>query len=98
MGKKIGLGNFVYEVAEEWGNLPRNWEYVEVVGVAVDSRDDVYVYTRGKHPVIVFDRDGGFMRSWGQDFLTGRPHAIYIDADDFVWLVDDRDHLIYKCT
>jgi NHL repeat len=98
MGKKIGLGNFVYEVAEGWGNLPRNWEYVEVVGVAVDSRDDVYVYTRGKHPVIVFDRDGGFMRSWGQDFLTGRPHAIYIDADDFVWLVDDRDHLIYKCT
>ena len=39
---------------EGWGELPRGWEYVEVVGVAVDSRDDVYVgevswTMRGQH-------------------------------------------------
>ena len=83
---------------EGWGELPRGWEYVEVVGVAVDSRDDVYVFTRGKHPVIIFDRDGVFLRSWGEDIFGGRPHAIHIDVDDYVWCVDDRDHIVYKCT
>lgn len=96
--KRIGIGQFTYEVAEKWGDLPRGWEYVECVGVAVNSRDEVFVFTRGQHPVIVFDRDGHFLRTWGTDLLKGRPHAITIDADDFVWCVDDVDHVIYKCT
>ena len=37
----------------------------EVAGVAVDSRDRVYVFNRGEHPVIVFDKEGKFLNAWG---------------------------------
>ena len=32
----------------------------------VDRQDRVYAFNRGQHPVVVFDRDGNFLRSWGE--------------------------------
>jgi DNA-binding beta-propeller fold protein YncE len=80
-----------------WGQLPPGWRYVECAGVAVDAKDNVFVFTRGEHPVIVFDRDGCFLRSWGEG-LVRRAHAITIDADQSVWLTDDLHHTIRKFT
>ena len=82
---------------ENWGALPTGWSYVEVAGVAVDSRDRVFCFTRGEHPVIVFDRDGSFLRSWGEGDVR-RAHGITIDADDSVWLTDDLHHTARKFT
>ena len=31
--------------------------FTEVAGVAVDSKDRVYLFCRGRHPVLVFDKD-----------------------------------------
>ena len=47
-----------YEVVAGWGELPEGWRFVEVAGVATDSRDRVFVFNRGDHPVMIFDRDG----------------------------------------
>jgi len=55
-----------FKVVEGWGRLPDGWHFVEVAGVAVDAKDNVFCFTRGEHPVIVFDRDGKFLRSWGR--------------------------------
>ncbi|MBI1726992.1 MAG: hypothetical protein HYR50_06970, partial [Candidatus Rokubacteria bacterium] len=55
-----------FKVIDGWGTLPDGWHYVEVAGVAVDAKDNVFCFTRGEHPVIVFDRDGTFLRSWGE--------------------------------
>ena len=52
----IGPYRFEYEVIEGWEKLPEGWSFVEVAGVAVDSRDRVYVFNRGKHPLIIFDK------------------------------------------
>ena len=52
----IGVHKLEYEVLEGWERLPEGWSFVEVAGVAVDSRDRVYVFNRGAHPVIVFDK------------------------------------------
>ncbi|MBI2154788.1 MAG: hypothetical protein HYU24_13970, partial [Candidatus Rokubacteria bacterium] len=82
---------------EGWGRLPEGWRYVEAAGVAVDSKDHVYVFNRGEHPVIVFDREGNFLRSWGEG-LVGRAHGITIGPDDEVWLTDDGNHTIRKFT
>ena len=30
-----------------------------------DSQDRVYVFHRAEPPVVVFDRDGNFLSSWG---------------------------------
>ena len=86
-----------FEPIPNWGKLPDGWRYVEVAGVAVDSKDRVYCFTRGEHPVIVFDRDGTFLRSWGEGDVR-RAHGITIDADDMVWLSDDLHHTVRKFT
>jgi len=86
-----------YSVIEGWGRLPDGWTYREVAGVAVDKQDRAFVFTRGEHPVIVFDRDGNFLRSWGEGVIR-RAHGITIDADDMVWLTDDLHHTVRKFT
>ena len=44
-------------------------------GGGLDSRERVYVFNRGEHPVAIFDRDGTFLKSWGEG-LFARPHGI----------------------
>ncbi len=86
-----------YTVVAGWGRLPEGWSFVEATAVAVDSADRVYVYNRGAHPVIVFDRHGAFLRSWGEG-LTSRAHGITIGPDDSVWLTDDGNHTVRQFT
>jgi streptogramin lyase len=48
----------------------------------------VYCFNRSpEHPILIFDRDGSFLASWGAG-LFAFPHAIRIDAQDGVWLTD----------
>ncbi|HZP38972.1 MAG TPA: peptidyl-alpha-hydroxyglycine alpha-amidating lyase family protein [Methylomirabilota bacterium] len=86
-----------FSVIEGWGTLPDGWSYREVAGVAVDSQDRAFVFNRGEHPIIVLDRDGRFVRSWGEGVIR-RAHGITIDADDMVWLTDDLHHTVRKFT
>ena len=47
--------------------------------------------------MMVFDRDGNFLRSWGEGAVP-RAHGLHIDADDTLYLTDDGDHTVRKCT
>ncbi|WP_274630790.1 peptidyl-alpha-hydroxyglycine alpha-amidating lyase family protein [Arvimicrobium flavum] len=80
-----------------WGRLPDGWDYVEVAGVGVDVADNVYVFNRGEHPVIVFDREGNFLRSWGEGVFS-RPHGLHVGHDGMVYCTDEGDHTVRKCT
>ncbi|MCI0464502.1 MAG: peptidyl-alpha-hydroxyglycine alpha-amidating lyase family protein [Gemmataceae bacterium] len=93
----VGTGKFRYEALPKWEQLPPGWSFVEVAGVATDSRDRVYVFNRGEHPVIVFDRDGKFVTSWGEG-LIARAHGIHIGPDDTIYLTDDLEHTVRKFT
>jgi hypothetical protein len=73
----LGEGTFRYEVAEGWGALPPGWRYGDVGAVGVDRKDNVYVFNRGPHPMIVFDRDGRFLRSWGEGVFH-RAHGLHM--------------------
>jgi DNA-binding beta-propeller fold protein YncE len=97
MPETVGTGRFTYKVAEGWGKLPEGWKFTQVAGVAVDSQDRVYAFNRGEHPVIIFDRDGKFLSSWGEGIFT-TAHGIYITPDDHVYLVDTGDHTVRKFT
>ena len=66
--------------------------------MAVDSRDNVYLMTRQDARVIVYDRKGNFLRSWGEDVFTPRTHGIAVGPDDMVYSVDDGDHTVRKFT
>jgi hypothetical protein len=92
----VGQGDFRYELAEGWEQLPEGWRHGDVVGVATDSQDRAYVFNRGEHPMIVYDREGRFLKSWGEGVFT-HPHGVTI-TDDIVWAVDDTDHTVRKFT
>ena len=72
----LGSGEHRYRVVEDWAKLPDGWEFRDVAAVAVDSKDQVYVFNRGEHPVIVFDREGNFLRSWGEESIRAPTASI----------------------
>jgi DNA-binding beta-propeller fold protein YncE len=58
----------------------------------------VYCFNRvAEHPILIFDRDGNFLSSWGAG-LFAFPHAIHIDEHDFVWLTDGHHMQFMKFT
>src|SRR5271170_2845268 len=93
----VGSGEFKYRVNAEWAKLPDGWSLKEAGGVGVDDNDNVYVFNRGEHPMIVFDRQGNFLRSWGEG-LFHRAHGLHVDAHDNLYCTDDGDHTVRKCT
>ena len=93
----VGNGAYVYEPVENWAKLPPGWSFKEIGGVGVDKSDNVYVFNRGAHPMVVFDRDGNFLRSFGEG-LFPRAHGVFMAPDDTIWLTDDGDHTVRQCT
>ena len=92
----LGSGSLSYEVSgEDWGNLPEGWTYKEATAVAVDSKDNVYVFNRGTQPMVVFDRDGNFLRAWGGDIFT-LAHGVSVGPDDSIYCADSGDHTVRK--
>jgi sugar lactone lactonase YvrE len=92
----VGQGEHRYELVEGWEQLPRDWHHGDVAGVATDDQDRVYVFNRSEHPLIVYGRDGAFIKSWGEGVFK-RPHGITIHAG-LVYLADDSDHTVRKFT
>ena len=89
--------SFGFVADDHWAKLPAGWSWSEATAVAIDSKDRVYVFNRGAHPVIVFDRDGTFLNAWGEGLFT-RPHGITIGPDDRIYLTDDMGHTVRKFT
>ena len=46
MATIVGSGMLLFEPVENWEKLPPGWEFIDVAGVAVDSKGDVYVVDR----------------------------------------------------
>ena len=97
MTTTVGTGEYTYAVVENWARLPPGWSFKEIGSVGVDRNDNVYVFNRGEHPMIVFDRAGNFLRSWGEGMFP-RAHGLHMGPDDTVWLTDDGDHSVKQCT
>ena len=91
----VGTGRYQYRVAEGWGRGAQGYDPGGmVVGVAIDSSDQVYAFRRTPQPsVLVYDRDGHFLSSWGKGIFA-EPHAIWIDVQDRVYCTDREDHTV----
>ena len=94
---RLGEGEWTYEAVPGWAKLPEGWSFREIGAVGVDRHDNLYVFNRGEHPMMVFDRDGNFLRSWGEGVFN-RAHGLHMGPDDTVWLTDDGDHTVRQCT
>jgi len=93
----LGQGEFRYSPVSAWQRAPADYQGTEVSAAAVDSRDQVYVFNRGEHPVMVYDRQGTLLRTWGADVIV-HAHGITIGPDDAVYCTDDFDHTVQKFT
>lgn len=99
MSVRVGSGNFTYDALDTWEKLPEGIKLIECPGVAVDSADRVYVLTRNvEHPVMVFDREGEFLTSFGQGHFSNRTHGAFAGPDDSLYFTDDGTHTISKFT
>ena len=91
----VGSDILQYRVVPDWDQLPDGWSHPDVPGVAVDSEDRVFLFTRTEHPVMVFDGEGGLIETWGSnDFV--KPHHITITEDDHIFCVDKDSHVVHK--
>lgn len=93
----VGAGKYTYTVDQDWAKLPEGWE-MPAAAVAGDSKDRIYCFNRDSdHPVVVFDREGNYLSSWGAGMIAFA-HAILLDPEDNVWLVDRDNHQVMKFT
>jgi hypothetical protein len=46
---------------------------------------------------MVFDREGNFLRSWGEGQYP-RAHGVHMGPDDSIYLTDDGGHFVRKCS
>src|SRR5689334_25249355 len=93
----VGSGDYTYRVAENWAKWPEDWRLHDVAAVGVDRNDNVYAFHRGDHPVVVFDRDGNVLRTWGEGVFNW-PHGIHMAPDGTLFLTDGGDHTVRQCT
>lgn len=85
-----------YEVVHGWPVLPDGYTLGQAAGVEVDSHNHVWVFHRGKHPVLCIDAESGkILQSWG-DGLFESPHGLTVDSDDNIWVTDNKSHLVSK--
>lgn len=78
-----------------WGRLPLGstlGSEATSVGIHPDGR--VFVFNRGPVPVMIFDQGGELLGGWGQGEFN-LAHAINIDLDGNLWLVDLK-HVVEK--
>ena len=98
MAAILGRGDYRYRVDDRWAKLPPGQEFnADVAAVGVDAQDRVYAFNRGAHPMVVLDREGNFLRSWGERVFR-RAHGVHVAPDDTLWLTDDGDHTVRHCT
>ncbi|HXZ55258.1 MAG TPA: hypothetical protein VEH03_07365 [Burkholderiales bacterium] len=89
---------------------PKPWSTGEVAGTCVDSRDHVFIVTRGNlvnspetldsvpaAPVIEFDTEGNVANAWGdRNVLPNGIHGCFIDYQDNVWIAGNGDGIVQK--
>ena len=92
----VGTGRYTFELMENWAKLPDGWVLGQTA-IVTDSEDRVYLFNRGDHPLIVLDRHGNYLDSWGEGVLTDA-HGMFIDAEDNLYMPVKNNHVVLKYT
>jgi|GEM_PF-40429 len=77
--------------------FPKDVELGAVSAVAIGKDDEIYILQRGAVPLLAFDKDGKFLRSWGQG-LFKVPHGLRVDGEGNIWTTDNGNHVLRQFT
>jgi DNA-binding beta-propeller fold protein YncE len=66
-----------------------------------DSKGHLWVISRpgngfNTQPVVEFDENGKYIRSFGEGLFGNRPHGIHLDSDGNIWISDGSSHTVVK--
>jgi DNA-binding beta-propeller fold protein YncE len=92
---RYGVDKYQYELVDGWAKLSEGNSFFDIGGISIDSQDRLYIFNRSKHPMMVFDSEGNFLTSWGQEHFD-RPHGSCIGPDGSIYCTDDRNHTVTK--
>ncbi len=96
---RIGTGQWTYTLDEKWGQLPEGMKYGFGCGIAVDSKDRIYVTSRSQSPcVAVFDRKGKLLETWSNDFADKVGYSVPQIADTahgLYWSKEGKNEFLY---
>jgi hypothetical protein len=90
----LGRGEYTYEATHDWGELPSSLRWGNTHGVVEDSSGNIYIHhtvhatSESPDSMVVFDRRGKFVRSWGKEF-RGVAHGLQLrreGRDEFLYL------------
>jgi hypothetical protein len=87
--------------------MPNDVHFGEIGGVAVNSKGNVFVFSRGNSTgpaymataaqLLEFDRTGKFIREIGKNlYAWSYAHAVRIDKQDNIWVVDKGSDMVIK--
>ena len=97
-----------FESVPDFFKLPYGMNFGEVPGVAMDSKGNIYVFTRSNSAtgpayapaaaqLLEFGPDGQFMREIGKGlYAWSEAHSVRIDRDDNIWAIDKGSDMIIK--
>ena len=94
----VGSQQYRYERVPYWPRTPKYFDLGQPSDAAINSAGDVFVVSRGDHPVTIWTAEGEFLGSWGEREFSAMPHGIYIPPDDSVWIVDRDYHVAMQFT
>ena len=89
----VGSGDYTYQLVDAWPNIPKHWELGTCSDLAVNSFNEIHLFSRGDHPLTIWNPNGDFVSSWGEGTFSDNEHGIYITKSDTVWLVDANFHV-----
>jgi hypothetical protein len=78
--------------------LPPDLYFGEGIGIATNSKGNVFVYHRsGDTRLFEFDSNGSFVKEWGIGvYGLEFAHQVRVDAQDNVWIVDEGTNMVIK--
>ena len=89
----VALGERRYRVIKPFAKFPAGVKAGKMTGGAVDSKGNLHICQRTDPPVVVFDRNGEFVRSYGSGVIADS-HGLSITPDDRVLVVDRDRHQV----
>jgi hypothetical protein len=98
---RLGSGDFLFEWVPNWARFPAAEGFGNTHGCIVVASDGrVYVNTDTERAVCVFEPDGSFVKSWGED-LRGGLHGMCLVREgerEVLYLAHSMRHEILKTT
>lgn len=84
-----------FEPSLDFVQLPTGMKLGKCSAVSVNSKGDVFLFHRGRQPIIRLNAKGVYQSSWG-DGMFHTPHGLRIDREDNVWVTDAGNHRVFK--